>query len=191
MGIKPPHITGSELLGEGRFLRLEKLSYCDRHGKTRPWETAVRQGNQGAVLLIPVLMPSRRYVIIRQYRPPVAAEVIEFPAGLIDPGEAVDTAAVRELREETGFIGEVRWLSRPTGSSAGMTGETVVLAYVEIDETLAENRQPRQDLDEGEDIQTHLVPIECVGSFFAEAETSGAILDSRTAAYFIGLGIRW
>jgi ADP-ribose pyrophosphatase len=41
----------------------------------------------------------------KQYRPPVDQVVIEVPAGLIDPGETPEECAVRELKEETGYVG--------------------------------------------------------------------------------------
>ena len=44
-----------------------------------------------------------KVVLIRQYRYPLGGYVYEFPAGLVDPGEDYQTAAVRELKEETGL----------------------------------------------------------------------------------------
>ena len=41
----------------------------------------------------------------KQYRPPIDKVIIEFPAGLIDAGETAEEAAVRELKEETGYVG--------------------------------------------------------------------------------------
>lgn len=43
----------------------------------------------------------------KQYRPPIDKIVIEVPAGLIDEGETAEQAAVRELKEETGYVGQV------------------------------------------------------------------------------------
>jgi len=47
-------------------------------------------------------------VLVRQYRPGLGAVHYELPAGVVDPGEQVEAAAMRELREETGFGGG-RW----------------------------------------------------------------------------------
>lgn len=47
-------------------------------------------------------------VLQKQYRPPLGKRVIEFPAGLVDKGETPEETAVRELREETGYIGVVK-----------------------------------------------------------------------------------
>lgn len=43
----------------------------------------------------------------KQFRPPAGKVVVEFPAGLVDKGETVEECAVRELREETGYVGVV------------------------------------------------------------------------------------
>lgn len=41
----------------------------------------------------------------KQYRPPIDMVVVEVPAGLIDAGETPEVCAVRELKEETGYVG--------------------------------------------------------------------------------------
>lgn len=43
----------------------------------------------------------------KQFRPPANKVCIEFPAGLMDAGETPEECALRELKEETGYIGEV------------------------------------------------------------------------------------
>lgn len=44
-----------------------------------------------------------KIVLIRQFRYPLGDYIYELPAGLIDEGEDADTAAVREMKEETGL----------------------------------------------------------------------------------------
>jgi len=56
----------------------------------------------GAVMVIPVL-DSGALVFERQYRYALRRVLLELPAGKIDPGEAVEATAARELREETGY----------------------------------------------------------------------------------------
>ena len=43
-------------------------------------------------------------ILQKQFRPPVCKVTIEVPAGLVDAGESAEEAAVRELKEETGYI---------------------------------------------------------------------------------------
>ena len=44
-------------------------------------------------------------VLQKQFRPPINKVVIEVPAGLVDAGEGAAASAVRELKEETGYVG--------------------------------------------------------------------------------------
>lgn len=43
----------------------------------------------------------------KQFRPPIDKVTIEVPAGLVDQGETAESCALRELKEETGYVGEV------------------------------------------------------------------------------------
>lgn len=45
-------------------------------------------------------------VLVKQYRPAVEVVTLELPAGLVDAGWTPDETAVRELKEETGFVAD-------------------------------------------------------------------------------------
>jgi len=47
--------------------------------------------------------PDDRLLLVRQYRHAVGRELLELPAGTLDPGESPEAAAERELQEETGY----------------------------------------------------------------------------------------
>lgn len=44
-----------------------------------------------------------KLVLVEQFRPAVETSVLEFPSGHVDAGETPEQAAIRELKEETGF----------------------------------------------------------------------------------------
>lgn len=182
-----PQLLSTKLLAQGRFLQLEVRQYRDRRGVVRSWEAAQRRQAQPAALAIATLQPSNRVVLIRQYRPPLDRFVVEFPAGLLNPGENAVTAAVRELREETGYAGDVLGDTGLTSSSAGLTGELVTMVMMTIDEHRPENAAPRADLDDGEDIDVVLVPRQALRDFLANRQADGDILDSRLAAWAAAL----
>lgn len=56
----------------------------------------------GAVAILP-LVSATEICLLRNERPVVGKTLWEIPAGTLEPGEAVEVAAVRELEEETGY----------------------------------------------------------------------------------------
>ncbi|MCB1960315.1 MAG: NUDIX hydrolase [Rhodocyclaceae bacterium] len=71
--------------------------------------TSIREyiRHPGAVVVIAVL-PDGRLVFERQFRYPLRRAFIELPAGKLEPGEAIEACARRELREEVGYEA-ARW----------------------------------------------------------------------------------
>jgi ADP-ribose pyrophosphatase len=55
-----------------------------------------------AAAVVPFL-DSKRILMVRQWRYAIERETLEIPAGKLDPGEAMEECARRELREETGY----------------------------------------------------------------------------------------
>lgn len=59
----------------------------------------------GAVLILPV-RSANEVILIHNYRFVVGRELLELPAGTLEPGEAPAVCAARELEEETGYVAE-------------------------------------------------------------------------------------
>lgn len=92
-------VVDSQMLLQGGFLRVRQdtVRLPDARLATREYIL-----HPGAVAVVPML-DDGRVVMVRQFRHPLGRVMLEFPAGKIDPGEAVLNCAVRELAEETGF----------------------------------------------------------------------------------------
>ena len=73
-----------------------------------------------------------RIVLIRQYRYPLGDYIYEFPAGLVEPGEDVREAGIREMFEETGMTFTPREggdFERPFFTTVGMTDESCAMVF--------------------------------------------------------------
>lgn len=174
----------------GRFLLYQTITWRDAAGREREWESVERAEDHGAVMTIPWLRPSDRLLLIRQYRPPAGGYVVEFPAGIVDAGEDPDVAAVRELREETGYTGRVTARTPPTFNTPGLSGETVWQVFMEVDEADPANADPAQALDETEMIEVLRVPRGDLAGFLDAEMRRGSAFDSKLAAYIQGLAGR-
>jgi len=186
-----PYWVGTKTLGAGKWLSLQSIAYVDENGQARRWESARRQGSGVAVQMIAQLQPSQRYILIEQYRPPVDAMVLEFPAGLVDADEDPAATAVRELYEETGYVGTVVWIGAPAPNSPGLGPEAVCLALLTVDETAAPNQNPQSTPEHGECIHTYLVDEANMSAFLVARQAEGRLLDCRLVAYFLRAGLRW
>ncbi len=169
----------TEILAEGKYLRLRKNS--------KGWEFAERVNPDGAVAIVP-LTDDNKVILIEQYRPPVGATVIEFPAGLVGDtaefaGELLEVAAERELLEETGYAASQMEYLTDGPASAGMSSERVTFFKASNLRRVAEGGG-----DESEDIDIHEVDLSDVTAFLEAAKKRGAEIDPKVYAglYFLG-----
>jgi ADP-ribose pyrophosphatase len=125
----------------------------------------------GAVAVI-ALTDAGELVMERQYRYPLARDMIELPAGKIDPGEDPLTTAKREFREETGYSASA-WRHVATIHIA------IAYSTERIEIFLAKGlKQVGAKLDDEEFLEVFTLPLGAA----LEAVREGRITDSKTVA---------
>jgi len=92
-------VTASRRIYEGRIVGLREDAVTLSDGRSALREV-VEHGDVAAIVPIDV---DGNVILVRQYRLPAGEALLEIPAGGVDEGEAIDAAAQRELREETGY----------------------------------------------------------------------------------------
>lgn len=153
---------------DNKFLNMYEVDAVRRDGVHFPYYVATRREpgdlmyetgklRADGVVIYPVYRKDpEKLVIIRQFRYPVNDYMYEVPAGLVDPGEDPLEAAVRELKEETGFIftpyqNYNKALLRPFVQSQGMSDECDVTVF-----GYADGDMEQRALEATEDIQVIL-----------------------------------
>ncbi len=142
------------------------------------WSYVRRRVASGVVTVV-ALTDDDKVLLVEQYRVPLAAPVIEFPAGLAgdvsgSEDESLLSAARRELLEETGF--EARsWKLLFTGpSSAGLTDEVITFFLA-----TGLFRSGPGGGDESESIVLHEVPRTTLVGWLGDRLRDGCQIDSR------------
>lgn len=112
----------------GRLINLDVLEVELEPGVRARREIVLHRGAVGIL----ARTPDGRFVFVRQYRKPVEAELTEIIAGCLDPGETPEQAAVREIREETGYAVRRLIPLGPLLPSPGYTNEIIHLFMAEL-----------------------------------------------------------
>ena len=174
----------SKLIAKGRWLALHEVDYQDSHGNSKSWECVRRINGNGAASIIATVENNgeAHLVVVKQFRPPVGASVLELPAGLIDSDESVATTALRELAEETGCIGEPIEVGPFVHNSPGLSDEKTAVVRISVDKI----GLPAPDGDEA--IEILFFPIRGLKlRLMEEADRTGVHLDAKLWCFALGL----
>ena len=187
-----------------QWLRFSSITYIDPTGEERTWDAATRTTKDpnavaDAVCVFAKLKSSKREtqtLLVRQFRPPMERETIELPAGLIDKGETAEQAALRELKEETGYTGyNAKATPCSMALSPGLSNETVVLVTVDVnldeyeeDEVEAMDKVvPEQELEGSEFITVIKVPLNKMRESLDSLNSSGYKIFAGLYMFALGL----
>lgn len=172
-------------LSSSKYLNMYKLKLINRKGNPKDYFVASRRKREelscvtkkhsrcDGVLILPVTEDGE-VVILKQYRPAIGDYLYELPAGIVDPGEDIETAAKRELFEETGLKAKsYELILKPSYTSAGMSDETTAIVKIVVDGEIT-NRNAEDD----EDIEVFKIKQEDAKEFVANHNFSikGALI---------------
>ncbi len=166
-----------EILYEGKYLRFINDD---------TWEYVQRYSCTGIVIIL-ALTPDSKVLFVEQYRHPVQQNVIEFPAGLVNDRknkrkESNETAAKRELLEETGY--EAKKIAHVfTGpASPGLCAEQV--SFYEASDL---KRRTKGGGDATENIIVHEVPFKKAHEWLLKMKKKGKLVDAKifSGLYFL------
>jgi ADP-ribose pyrophosphatase len=159
-------ILDSRQLFTGPIFEIERDRIRDLDGSEIVRDVVRHPGGAGAL----PFFPDGRVALVRQYRHPARRDLLEIPAGRIEPGESPEWCARREVEQEIGFrVGRLTPLAA-FYSTPGFCEELLSVF-------LATELSPgQQQLDHDERIEILYLPFEQALRMAREGE----IEDSKT-----------
>ncbi|MCJ1458854.1 hypothetical protein MMC28_009228 [Mycoblastus sanguinarius] len=188
------------MLKDARWTKLVLTTYKDPLGKERTWESAERSTRPkdspvDGVGIVAILQKTSgpELVLQKQFRPPINKVVIEVPAGLVDAGESAAESAIRELREETGYVGVAAEVSPVMFNDPGFCNTNLNMVYINVDMSLPENKDLKPELEENEFIEVFSTPLKDLYMECKRLEHEGYAIDARVGTLAEGIEVarRW
>ncbi len=155
-----------DIMWQGKYVRALKRGQ---------WEYVSRANDIGAVVILAEF--EGKVILIDQPRVPIGGRCVELPAGLVgdeDPNATVESSAIKELEEETGFTADRVERLGDFHGSPGILSESF---------TLVRAHGVRRIGDGGgnhdEDITVHLVARDDIPAFAEQMRDEGYSIDVK------------
>ncbi|ANQ64331.1 NUDIX hydrolase [Staphylococcus equorum] len=139
-----------ESIYKGTIIDLEVHDIELPDGQTSKRELVYHNG----AVAVCAINPDNQVILVRQYRKPAEKTLLEIPAGKLEINEERESAAKRELEEETGYIAENLELITEMYGSPGFSNEKISI-YLAKDLKIGE-----MNLDDDEFIEIETYNIE-------------------------------
>jgi ADP-ribose pyrophosphatase len=155
-----------EVMWAGKYVRVLKRD---------KWEYASRTNSITAVVVLAEY--EGKVILVDQPRVPTDCRCIELPAGLVgdtDPNATVETTAIKELEEETGFTADRVERLGEFYASPGMVAESFTLVRAHGVRKIGDGGG-----DDSEDIVVHLVAREDIPNFIEQKRAEGFGVDVK------------
>lgn len=171
-----------EILYKGQWLLLKKDNFVNAANEPVTWETVERTHNSPSFGIIAKLIPSNRYILIKQFRHAINNYVIGLPAGISGPDvaspEDLNKCILKELLEETGYTGSIKSRSPVLKLNPAIMNSDFLLISAQIDEKDPKNLNVRQRLEPAEEIETILIEQDKIESFLLDQHSKGTAISS-------------
>lgn len=138
--LKKPDILKVETAASSRLFTIEAVDLAFSNGARRVYER-MKPSEREAVMIVPII--DDHLVLIQEYAVGLENYELGFPKGLIDPGESVNEAADRELKEEAGFgAGELTLLGKLTMAPSYFSSKMNIVVAEGLYEEKLEGDEP-------------------------------------------------
>ncbi len=178
MSIKPPKILDTREVARSRIFTIEEVDLEFSNGEQRTYERFNSQGYQRGGMMVVPINANDEFVLLREYANGMDRYELNFPKGIIDPGEEPIVTANRELQEEAGFAAaDIRAIKTVGISPSYMKNK--MYFYV------AQDLTPSQlEGDEPEPMEVVTWPVNDYKSLLAHEHFTGAL---SISALFLAL----
>jgi ADP-ribose pyrophosphatase len=164
--------------------------------QTRPKNGEIDGVGVVAILKDPKSSQGPSLLLQKQFRPPINKVTIEVPSGLVDEGEDPATAALRELKEETGYIATIPGDARAAEgfvmwNDPGFCNTNTKMIFVEIDMSDPRNQEGnlQAELEENEYIECFSLPLDNLWNELAQLDRQGFAIDARVGTLAQGMEV--